>query len=363
MIVLLNIITTFLLLFWPMMFMMSPMAFDAPGSTNDSSKIYSLILILCYPIAIFTLYTIFNIDYFGFKTEKLLVISSVVILVLFIFFGYFSLLFNAILGIANDGYSVVNNKVYYDGKVIRHADPGSFIDLSPDRYSGDRYAKDNNRVYYRGKVIEGVSSHNLKILEIAGDTYLKNDSYILLYGEIIPDANPDTFSAFKDINNWTYSITNSQFTAYFRGEKIASTDQITFTPLNEKIAKDNNNIYKYGEVVLNEADAKSFELIKYGRFAKDKNYVYLMDSNPPIKIDGIDTNSVEVLERDYLKDKNHIYFSGNENIETINEADVLSFTVTGYDHSTSSEAKDKNNFYFRGNIIEPHESNSVIVTH
>jgi len=62
--ILINIVVTFFLMFWPIVFMMSPMMFDAPGSENDKEHIVTMVLILCYPISLSLLLWLSGAKYF-----------------------------------------------------------------------------------------------------------------------------------------------------------------------------------------------------------------------------------------------------------------------------------------------------------
>src|SRR5690606_29224295 len=75
-----QIITTFLLLFWPLLFMMSPMAFDAPGSENNRSHVIGMMVFLCYPIPLCAAYWIMGSELWGISGRTLTLIASAVII-------------------------------------------------------------------------------------------------------------------------------------------------------------------------------------------------------------------------------------------------------------------------------------------
>ena len=103
-----NISITFAFMFWPIIFMMSPMMLGAPGADNDKSQVISVMLFLSYPIGISLLLWIFGGSYFGVKGFKLTIICVAVIVIGFALFGYFGTLSNLAKGIANTGYSIAN---------------------------------------------------------------------------------------------------------------------------------------------------------------------------------------------------------------------------------------------------------------
>ncbi|MEO6975333.1 MAG: DKNYY domain-containing protein, partial [Gallionella sp.] len=157
---LLNIVITFVLMFWPIMLMMSPMMFDAPGSQNDKGNIAILMLVLCYPIFLFVLLWLFGGRYFGVSGLKFAFISAVVIAIAFSVFGYFGIAFNLYKGISNTSYSVADNKVYFNGKPIKDADSQSFraLDDKQNNFVASDYALDKHYLYCNGKIVEGATA-------------------------------------------------------------------------------------------------------------------------------------------------------------------------------------------------------------
>ena len=94
---LINIAVAFLLLFWPLVMFTSVMMFDAPGSTEDLSVIIPVILIVAYPIYIFSVYHFMSAKFFGLSALLCLKIVSVIVLLAISVFGYFSLLWEAFI--------------------------------------------------------------------------------------------------------------------------------------------------------------------------------------------------------------------------------------------------------------------------
>jgi len=352
--ILINIVVTFVLMFWPIMFMMSPMMFDAPGSENDKNHMLTMMTILCYPIGIFLLLWLFGGNYFGFSSIKLVIISAVVIVIAFTVFGYFGMLFNLQKGIANTGYSVVENSVYFDGKLIEAADGASFntLDDKENQFSAPDYAQDEQYLYYDGKIVEGAFIDELRKVIINRDTYWLNKTQVIFNGGILPGAHPDNFGGFEGFTGWTYSVNNDQYLVFSYGVPLPPVDKATFTPLNDFIAKDKHHIFEKNNPILIDADASTFELLEDHHFGKDKNYIYYLATKQPFEVKGVDPGSFEILERGYLKDKNNVYIVHQyESIEKLQQADVESFEATDYDDVTKSEARDANHYYYDGKIV------------
>ena len=350
---LINICVTFVLMFWPILLMMSPMMFDAPGSENNKNHFITMMLFLCYPIGIFFLYWVFGATYFGVSGFTLTWISCVVIFSAFTIFGYFGMLSNLHRGIANTGYSIAENKVYYSGKLVENADSESFVILTENEYpySIPDHAWDRQHFYYMGKTIEGAIADNIRRKEVANRTYWVNESQVIYDDKILPGARPDNFAGFDGFTGWSFSDNNDQYLAFSYGIPLPAVDKTTFTPLNDFLAKDKYQIFEKNQPILPDADAESFELLDDHIFGKDKNYIYYISTKVPFAIKDVDPSSFELLDRGYLKDKNGIYHVIQyERIEKIEQADVATFQATRYDEASKSDARDINHFYYNGKI-------------
>ena len=349
-----NISITFALMFWPFLFAMSPMMLDSPGSENDKSHLIRMMLILSYPIGIFLLLWLFGGNYFSVRGFTLFTISTVVIAIAFLAFGYYSMLSNLTRGIANSGYSIADNRAYYDGKSIDGADSKSFTVLEEmeSNFSASVYAKDRKHFYYAGAIVEGVISGNFQKTIINQDTYWVNSTQVIYMDRILPGANPDNFSGFEGFNRWTYSISNNKFMAYYSGKPLPDVDRKTFTPLNDFFAKDSNYIFEQEKIILSDAEADSFMILDDHDYGRDNNHIYYLSHLQPFAIKDIDPESFEILGGGFLRDKNHIYFTHQyKSIEKLEHVDITSFEVTHYDDSTNSNANDKNHYYYDEKIV------------
>ena len=351
--IIINIVATFILAFWPLMFMMSPMMFDAPGSENSKTTIISMMLILCYPIILFLLLGIFGINYFGVNSFKLAQISAVVIAIAFLLFGYYGLLFNALRGIASSGYSVVNDKAYYDGRAIKGADSQTFtIFKDKYRYSYSDYARDKHHLYCNGKVVEGALAEDVVAIENSEQMYWRNSQQVIYEDRILKGAVADRFIAYRGFTGWACSDNDDAFNVYSYGVLLPAVDKDSFKPFNDFYAKDKDHVFKKEKVILPEADAASFELMEDHDFGRDKNHVYYVSTKQPFVVKDADPASFEMLERGYARDRNHIYvIEQYEDVRILEQAHVDSFEVTQYDDATKSEARDVNHYYYDGKIV------------
>ena len=342
-----------MLMFWPILLMMSPMMFDAPGSENNKSHATSMMLILCYPIGLFILLWMFGGSYFGFSGFKLVVISSVIVVSAFSVFGYFGMLLNLNKGIANSGYSVVEKNAYYNGKLLKDADGETFNTLDAEhRMSASEYAMDKKSLYYYGKIVAGARVEPLTKKVISMDVYWLSSEQVIYNGKILPDANPAEIAGFEGFSGWVYSINEGRYLVYSYAVPLPAVDQITFTPLNDFIAKDKHHVYEKHNLILKDADAMTFELFENHDFARDKNQLYYMSTKEPFAVEGVAPDSFEILLRGYVKDKNSVYHVVQyERLEKIEQADVATFEATQYDDINKSEARDVKHYYYDGVIV------------
>ncbi len=334
--------------------MMSPMMLDAPGSENNKSNITYLVVFLSYPIGISLVLWLFSGNYFGVSGVTLLIVSTVVVVTACSVFGYFGMLSNLARGIANSGYSIANNGVYYDGKLIDLADAESFVILENAKNSSSisKYAKDKKYFYHNGDVVEGVKTDNLQQFAVGGDTYWRNSTQVIYDDQVLAGANPENIAGFESFRGWAYSISNNQFNAYIHGKSLPDVDRESFTPLNEFFAKDRHHIFEKDTIILAAADAQSFELFEDHDFGKDNKHVYYLTHMQPFLIQDIDVDSFEILDRGYVRDKDHIYYTHQyKSIEKLEHIDAASFEVTGYDELTDSDSRDKNRYYYGVKIV------------
>lgn len=146
---------------------------------------------------------------------------------------------------------------------------------------------------------------------------------------------------------------------------LKNVDVKTFEVLSSDYAKDKNNVY-FKEILINGADSNSFSIINMNSncedlFAKDKNgiyfkNVYLKNSDyftfefVKYKKSGSSQCSIK-----YIKDKNNVYYlpylekcvKESCTIDPIKYVDPKTFEAYNEIY-----AKDKNNVYAKGSIIE-----------
>lgn len=83
-----DILMSFIILFWPGLMMFSPMMFDEPGSEFSRAKLLFLVGVIFYPSAIFMGYMLFNASFFGLSATILFMAALLVATGVSVFFGY-----------------------------------------------------------------------------------------------------------------------------------------------------------------------------------------------------------------------------------------------------------------------------------
>jgi len=338
----LNIITSFLLCFWGMIYMTAPMMFGGPGASNNI-KTYQLVLaVLYFPCYLFALYSIFDWRYFGYSALQCLVGGFVVITVACLF--YLVPLFNLLRGIAPEGYSKSKDAVYFDGKEMQ-ADHDSFTIPPRNKFAAVRsiipsYALDKDHVYRNGIVLKGADPKGFHQPHELLDLWL-NTTQVFFEGALVEGADPQNFTLIdEDRSYWhdgaklyheatflelidraAISVKGKYlFTAkhvYYDGDAIPGADPLSFSEIagQDGAAKDNFQVYSYGEVIQG-AKPDSYALLSAG-YARDESSLYYRHEKVNADV-AIDLDSFEIPSDhryDFIGfDKDNVYLLSLENI-------------------------------------------------
>ncbi len=278
------------------------------------------------------------------------------------------------------------NEMYYLGEKANIKNPEKFepIKISDDKYI--LYGKDDENIYVvtsdekHGyfKAIKNADKDTFEVME--KDTRYskdKNNVYYAGYNVVqLQDVDKNSFTIGEE-NGFSYDKKN----VYYAGRKLNDISSAGFKvtrlvnrpnlPIN--FLNDNKNIYKLIDVFDEETgelksiktvvvknpkvDSKTFELFDYWEnYFRDKNNVYYENELYKMglkKIEGADRNSFKILNSEFSKDKNSVYYYGNkmkgispDGFEFVgnefvfeNREDFISFL------------KDKNNvYYLKGKI-------------
>ena len=260
----------------------------------------------------------------------------------------------------NGNWSKDKNNVYYNGSIIKNAAAASFKAIDTDygtdshsayykgekilvsdmnsfeTFSHDDYSKDKNNIYFSGEKI--ISADVSSFVLIPNSDYSKDKNNVYYLGEKVIGADSNTFTASKDTYRSDDSYGQDKNSSFYKGKKVNE----VFKDLGENYSQKNNAVY-YNNIILEEADAGTFEVLKNG-YAKDKNFVYLQI----VKIENADPATFNLITcfntNCYSKDKNFVYYNGNK----IENADSSTFETL----DTEYFAKDKNYAYLGHRIID-----------
>ncbi|MBN8576887.1 MAG: DKNYY domain-containing protein [Cytophagales bacterium] len=272
------------------------------------------------------------------------------------------------------------------------ADPKTFTVLSKE------FAKDHQHGYWKD-AIQNVEHASFTVDDQGVPKDAHHVYYHLEYGDSlqrIDGADPQSYESYQPLNNkWNYyAWGRDKNQIYLNGKKIA-VDRATFTVLNATIATDSASIYiiqrdynqvggaRTGVQVLQKAAHPgglprvisenyvqftnqlvlsnwkvdfallTFEHIESIRIIDDRNLVV----NTTLVSDGermaeVDIATLEILNRDYLKDKHHVFYDRKK----IAEADAETFTLVFEDY-----AKDKTHVYFKDQVLK--DANPATITY
>ena len=188
----------------------------------------------------------------------------------------------------DNGYFKDKNSIYYElnGNLykIKNVDLPTFEVLNSPYSSSVYFAKDKNNVYYNGKKLDGIVPNDFEHIQ---SYFIKDKNGIYKFEE--------------DENEQDLKITPIN----------AKIDFKNFKELDWKYFGDDKNIYYFDEDIfkkVDKADINSFERIDSTGFFKDKNNVYYEGE----KVEGIDMNSIEVVNGMCIKDKNSVFYEGKK---------------------------------------------------
>ena len=325
-----NILVTFALMLWPMVWIVSIMGMGGPGASNRLDWMIQLLVYMSYPIWMFGLLSLAGKSFWGLASGYFLIGC----LVLFIIFnaGMFRSISNLLQGIRNEGYSVAKNTAYFNAKPIVEADAKSFDTFKGDlSYFFAYHAWDNEHTYYRGEVIEGAPGGPLEALNDLRRSrdYVASGETVIYGNTVLPGCIRSKLEFLDEIQRpWARCEDN----IYHGGELVEGADAESFTPLNSWLARDKLQFFDRTEVVNTTADASSFQRIDGGYYRDHHRIFYLPDSTI-YEVEGADPDTFEVI------------YEVTEDV-----TDDITDHIT--DH-IRSDARDAHSRYYNGKKVAP----------
>lgn len=310
--------------------------------------------------------------------------------------------------LVGDYFSKDKNHVYFGENKLEGADPSNFskvgsgetvkyftdkkniynregrkleIDVNTCKIIEDNYAIDNKSVYFNGKKIRGVSRESF---EVIGSIYSKDKNHVYIEDRILEEANPTTFEIIwnKNKNKRTFYTKDESYVFYY-GEIIKNADPETFEQIGNIYAKDKNHIYvadkildikidKYkvwkngiyiaddekvywGDNIVNEADAKTFEELGEESLAKDNNHVYSGDA----VVDDMNPKYLKYIGGPYYLYKDEVHYLGNVSFLGKKRKLKTNIDAKTYAYIADEFIKDKKYVYYAGQILENINPDSV----
>ena len=286
--------------------------------------------------------------------------------------------------IANAEYFKENGEVYYKmpyfeiKSKVKGADAKTLENVGEDNMEmAGFFGKDSKNTYFIGKKIKDVSPKGFEILDTK---YVKDDKNLYKFetdslsyfssNEIktkkvsIDGLDVKSFKVLEDNKDSYFNYYVDKSNVYIDKdnlEKITGADRNSFEILGYSIARDKNNVYNKGEKLGN-IDIASFKYFDNG-IAKDKNRVFYMDERKDIK--NADAKTFERMgESYYFRDKNNVFALKNDYTDS-NYNLVLEMSKNidrnSFDILNAEFGKDKNGVYYFGEKIDGISSNNAKV--
>lgn len=162
------------------------------------------------------------------------------------------------------GYGVDQRFVYYEGKIVQHADAASFV------YLGYGYAKDRRFVYYKGVVLQHADVRTFKVVGDMPDTR---------YDDYYPNRRPSVHPRYEYPDGWLpdealpgkslgYGYSKTDFEVFYYGTKMNDVFNPSFEVLIDGYAKDGFAVYFEGKKIP-DCSSSSFKCLGNGVGADD----------------------------------------------------------------------------------------------
>ncbi len=251
--------------------------------------------------------------------------------------------------------------------MLEGADPQSFQPFEQGRSKRIKrpfsniitIAKDKNHVYVGGEVVKDADPDSFKKL---GDLYAIDKERVFFDFQIIEGADRNTFRELNKAGSSFQELYHDRNHVYLNGKVLEGIDASTITSVGRSSAysKDQNHVY-YRFRIMEDADPETFTGVsEVYRLFKDKNHLY--DNEGKI-IPGIDGASFTILRNGYAKDKDHaFYWHKLSDIydryarETVQDADPATFAPIFLDNKkkekNSDYARDELRIYYRGVVVK-----------
>jgi len=278
--------------------------------------------------------------------------------------------FNNFKVISSENPTIYRNKndVYFQkgGKIypIKNVDAKTFEKINGRSYLDNKYYRDKNDVYY-------FSSDKMLKLENADRNSVNELSKNILRVYYI-DENKKTLIKFKnnEIDIESFGIANKMLDDYFKDKnnvyyledyKLHRLDDLDIETYQNifmtRYKKDKNNLYFKWKKVKG-ANPDDIEIIE-NNFIKIKNTLYKISNfegkEAEIEPLSVDADTFEEIDNNYYRDKNHVYFYKDGNLQKLKNTNVKNFKML---KESSDFGKAQSNIYYKGYKLEQVDKDS-----
>ncbi|MTG98481.1 DKNYY domain-containing protein [Myroides albus] len=214
--------------------------------------------------------------------------------------------------------------------------------------------KGNKKIFVIIGVVLGlVVLFPIMSLLISNNEYYEARDGQMYYGDVLLEGvNPDA------IRRLDANVIKDSTHVYYKDQVLAWADRPTFKYLGTVFFSDKNGVYfetnkMFGSNEIKplegEYDKATFKALGNSFLYKDANYLYHLKAGMEgeksplsiLEVEGLDLNSLEVLNDKWAKDKGQVYFVTWETLRPCLEIDVASFEVID-----GTVAKDKTSVYY-----------------
>lgn len=237
------------------------------------------------------------------------------------------------------------NNIYYEDVPMKGIDPKTF-----EPFVNYTHVKDKNGIYHFYQFNDDLV---VEKVELSPEIDLKTLQSFENYAEYSKDKNNVYYDFQKiegaDIKTFEpdgYSIGKDKKGVYYKTHKINGIDVNSTEVLENEFYKDKNNIY-YRNKKLENFKPENFEVISSSLVGQNEDFYYFTeDENDNTKFfllenKNVDAETFEVLDEEYTKDKNNVYYKG----KILKGADVKTFDIHYNKNDNGYKIKDKNKVY------------------
>ena len=239
------------------------------------------------------------------------------------------------------------NAIYKKENRLSGIDPATFEEIDA------AFTKDKNNIYYEDVPMKGIDPKTFEpfvnythVKDKNGiyHFYLFNDDLVVEKVELSPEIDLKTLQSFENYAEYSKDKNN----VYYDFQKIEGADIKTFEPDGYSIGKDKKGVY-YKTHKINGIDVNSTEVLE-NEFYKDKNNIYYRNK----KLENFKPENFEVISSSLVgQNEDFYYFTEDENDNTKffllenKNVDAETFEVLDEEYT-----KDKNNVYYKGKILK-----------